>query len=1001
MASYNFKSAGVSAQEVGSLGPITSPPTGRNACVIGTALSGPAFVPLTLGSLEDFVVRYGAIDGTRFGPLAVQEWLRNATSVTYLRVLGAGEGKKRSDDGSVQGAGFVVGEEQPFVSSSGLIVSNSYANSGGPLGRTYFLGCFMSESSGASYFSSAGLQGTGSQNGIVSAAVPVVRGVIMAPSGVILRLSSSGGPADSSAPPLSYVAQETTAYGVTLGSVTLNSNNSSTQEFVLLLNGYSSGSSSSTVLTASFDLQSPKYFASVFNTTASLMQERGHYLYAHWDIHPTVAELTGVGVVSAGADSPDDSYRAYGTERSVFLLTSSMARNTGASDVPNYEDFKNRFTHASTPWIVSQRFHGKPINLFKLHALDAGTGFAERYRVTVKNITPQPVDSSYPYGSFDLLIRSIDDPDDEASVPLESHVNMNLDPSSDRYISKVIGDLHVYYDFDRPEQEQKLVYEGNYPLRSRFVRVEVSSTVSEKTLPVVALPVGFRGIHHLVTSGSAPLAALSSAESSALTDASYLQNVVVPPLPMRVSNMSGNPVKTPSTNKSWGVLLNHSLDDSNTSKGKNASIASYTKYFPDFHTDILNVFVGGNEGVSDAPTLGIVDSDRFCNNFFSLENIRIITGSNGTVDPPYEWNLARYVRDGVISADEAAKARRIELRDFLVASNNGYLRYDLLFQGGFDGVNIFDPDEAALTNAAVAADMLDPNRGRLNGPTVATYRKAIELAGNPMATDFSILAIPGIREPVLTDFAIEAAEERFDALYIMDLETAETAQEAIDAVNLRAINSSFVVSYFPDAVLKPYQSSVLEVTVPPSVVVLGALALNDSIGQPWFAPAGVTRGVLPTTLKTSIPVTEVESNLLYNNDINPLYSTTNIVGAANLTGVSGVVLWGQKTMKRAESALDRINVRRLMIEVRRTIRDLALQLLFEPARAEVISRFNASASAAIGRIQALGGLDEYRVSVEATQAASDIDNNVIRGKIYIKPKKTAEFVTLDFDTSTM
>lgn len=1001
MASYNFKSAGVSAQEVGSLGPITSPPTGRNACVIGTALSGPAFVPLTLGSLEDFVVRYGAIDGTRFGPLAVQEWLRNATSVTYLRVLGAGEGKKRSDDGSVQGAGFVVGEEQPFVSSSGLIVSNSYANSGGPLGRTYFLGCFMSESSGASYFSSAGLQGTGSQNGIVSAAVPVVRGVIMAPSGVILRLSSSGGPADSSAPPLSYVAQETTAYGVTLGSVTLNSNNSSTQEFVLLLNGYSSGSSSSTVLTASFDLQSPKYFASVFNTTASLMQERGHYLYAHWDIHPTVAELTGVGVVSAGADSPDDSYRAYGTERSVFLLTSSMARNTGASDVPNYEDFKNRFTHASTPWIVSQRFHGKPINLFKLHALDAGTGFAERYRVTVKNISPQPVDSSYPYGSFDLLIRSIDDSDDEASVPLESHVNMNLDPSSDRYISKVIGDLHIYYDFDRPEQEQKLVYEGNYPLRSRFVRVEVSSTVSEKTLPAVALPIGFRGIHHLVTSGSAPLAALSSAESSALTDASYLQNVVVPPLPMRVSNMSGNPVKTPSTNKSWGVLLNHSLDDSNTSKGKNASIASYTKYFPDFRTDILNVFVGGNEGVSDAPTLGIVDSDRFCNNFFSLENIRIITGSNGTVDPPYEWNLARYVRDGVISTDEAAKARRIELRDFLVASNNGYLRYDLLFQGGFDGVNIFDPDEAALTNAAVAADMLDPNRGRLNGPTVATYRKAIELAGNPMATDFSILAIPGIREPVLTDVAIAATEERSDALYIMDLETAETAQEAIDAVNLRAINSSFVASYFPDAVLKPYQSSVLEVTVPPSVVVLGALALNDNIGQPWFAPAGVTRGVLPTTLKTSIPVTEVESNLLYNNDINPLYATTNIVGAANLTGVSGVVLWGQKTMKRAESALDRINVRRLMIEVRRTIRDLALQLLFEPARAEVISRFNASASEAIGRIQALGGLDEYRVSVEATQAASDIDNNVIRGKIYIKPKKTAEFVTLDFDTSTM
>jgi hypothetical protein len=148
-------------------------------------------------------------------------------------------------------------------------------------------------------------------------------------------------------------------------------------------------------------------------------------------------------------------------------------------------------------------------------------------------------------------------------------------------------------------------------------------------------------------------------------------------------------------------------------------------------------------------------------------------------------------------------------------------------------------------------------------------------------------------------------------------------------------------------------------------------------------------------------VTETESSLLYSNGINPLYATTNIQGAAGLTNISGVVLWGQKTMKRAESALSRINVRRLMIEVRRAIRDLALQLLFEPARSEVISRFNAQANEAVGRIQALGGMDEYRVTVEATQAASDIDNNTIRGKIYVKPKKTNEFVTIDFDTSTM
>ncbi len=1001
MASYNFKSAGISAQEVGTLGPIKTLPTGRTACVVGTSLAGPAFVPLTLGSVADFVTRFGSIDGTLFGPLAVREWLQNAASVAYLRVLGAGEGKKRDDAGFVAGAGFTVGEEQPFVSASGLIVSNSYANSGGPLGRTYFLGCFMSESDGVTYFSSAGLQGTGSQNGIVTGAVPIVRGILMAPSGVILRLSSSGGPADSSAPPSSLVADEASAYGVSLGSVTLTSNNSVAQEFVLLLNGYSSGSSPVTALTASFDLQSPKYFAGVFNTTASLMQERGHYLYAHWDIHPTLAILTGTGVVAAGADMPTDADRAQGTERSIFLLTSSLARHSGSAVVPDYEDFRDRFAHARSPWFISQQFHGKPIDLFRLHALDDGAEFSKNYKVTIRNITPQPEGSRQRYGSFDLLIRNVADPDTEVSIPLESHVNMNLDPSSDRFISKVMGDLNVYYDFDRPEAEQKIVYEGNYPLSSRFVRVEVSRAVSDRSCPAEALPLGFRGIYHLVTSGSSPLAPLNPSESSALVSSVYLQNAVQPPLPLRLNNKNTNPIKTPSTHKSWGVLFDHTGEDSNELKGKNASIESFSRYFPSFRTDVLNVLVGDNAGALDTSENGIIDADRFCNNCFTLENIMIVTGSNGTVDPPYEWNLARYVRSGEIATDDAAKSRRIKLTDFLTASNSGFLRFDAVFQGGFDGVNIFEPDEAGLTNAAAQADMFDPNRGRLSGPTVATYRKAIEVVGNTMNVDFSVFAIPGIREPAVTDAAVDAAEERFDSLYIMDLEEADSAQDAVSAASLRAINSSFVASYFPDAVMKPFIDDTLEVTVPPSVVALGAIALNDTIGQPWFAPAGVTRGVLPTTLRTSIPVTETESSLLYSNGINPLYATTNIQGAAGLTNISGVVLWGQKTMKRAESALSRINVRRLMIEVRRAIRDLALQLLFEPARSEVISRFNAQANEAVGRIQALGGMDEYRVTVEATQAASDIDNNTIRGKIYVKPKKTNEFVTIDFDTSTM
>jgi phage tail sheath protein FI len=997
MGQYKFNSAGISAQEVGTLGPTPTEPVGRSACIIGTAFGGPAFVPLTLGSLENFVNIYGNVDGTLFGPLAVNEWMRNAASVTYFRVLGVGDGKKKDSDGFVNAAGFTVGEEQPYISSSGMISSNSFANSGGPLGRTYFLGCFMSESAGETYFSSAGLQGTGSQNGIVSAAVPVVRGILMAPSGVILRLSSSGGGLDSSAPPANYVAQESTAYGTTLGSVTLFQNLNVKQEFVLLLNGYNSGSTPVTAITASLDMQAPNYFANVLNTTASLIQEQGHYLYAHWDIHPTVAILTGTGVVAAGADMPTDSNRINGTERSIFLLTSSLARNTGSVTVPNYEAFRDRFSYAKTPWFISQNFHGSPINLFRLHSLDAGSRFAQNYKVTIKNIAPQEETSTYRYGSFDVLIRNIDDPDSELSIPLESHINVNLDPSSDRYISKVIGDLNVYYDFDRPENEQRIVYEGNYALNSRFVRVEVAQEVENKSIPQEALPVGFRGIYHLVTSGSAPLAPLNNPDSSALLNADYLRNTVQPPLPMRMNNKSGNPVKTPSTNNSWGVVFNHATQDSNNLKGLNRSIEFYTKHFPTNCTTNVNVLVGDNTGQLDTAQNGILDADRFCNNLFTLENIRIVTGSNGTVDPSYDWNLAEYVRHGKIPTDDNSKTRRLQVADFLSASNNGYLRFDTIFQGGFDGINIFDNDEANLTNAAAVADMFDPVRGRLQGPTVATYRKAIEIISSPTAADFSVLAIPGLREPAVTEAAIDAAEQRFDTIYIMDLEDAETAREAVDLVKLRGLNSSFVAAYFPDVVMKPFENSSLEIIAPPSVVVLGAISLNDSIGQPWFAPAGVTRGVLSTTLKTSIPIAESEINLLYSNDINPLYATTNINGADNFASVSGVVVWGQKTMQRSESALDRVNVRRLMIEARRAVKDIALQLLFEPSRPEIISRFNATVSERLGQIQSLGGMDAYKVFVDSsTTTTTDVENNTIRGKIYIKPKKTNEFVSLEF-----
>src|SRR5579863_8207473 len=192
--STKFGSAGVTTREIDISGPVSVAPSGIPAGIIGTALKGPAFVPVTVGLLSDYYAKFGLTDGKKFGPLAVVEWLRNAQAVTYLRVLGCGDGTKRlttgNNPGSVNNSGFVVGQQEP--GPGGTLQANPYANLNGQPGQTFFLGCFMSESAGSTVFSAAGLQGTGSvEVTTITGSVPIVRGVLMSPSGVILTLSSS------------------------------------------------------------------------------------------------------------------------------------------------------------------------------------------------------------------------------------------------------------------------------------------------------------------------------------------------------------------------------------------------------------------------------------------------------------------------------------------------------------------------------------------------------------------------------------------------------------------------------------------------------------------------------------------------------------------------------------------------------------------------------------------------------------------------------------------
>lgn len=1007
MAQLKFGSAGVTAREIDLSQPVVQEPVGIPAGVIGTALQGPAFVPITVGLLSDFYAKFGLTDGKKFGPLAVTEWLRNAQAVTYLRVLGVGDGRKRADDGSVNGAGFTVGENEPRP-VDGVLVGNPYANSGSNSvqGRTFILGALMSESVGSTVFSDAGLQGQGSITPFFAgtgSCVPIVRGILMAPSGVILRMSSS---TTASSPPASgLVATEQSSQGSLAGTVTLLDNGVSKQDFVLLLNGHQGTDPLyPNVITASFDMTSPNYFANVLNRDPLKYQQAGHFLYAYWDVHPSTAVVTGSGMVAIASGAGASSAPKVGAETAAFLTTASLPRNTGSDTVPNFEAFTDRYSHARSPWVISQKFGGVATNLFRLHALDAGAGISTNFKLSIENIAPS-TDPANKYGSFDLVIRDWNDNDGNLK-PLEQWRGVNLDPNSDRYIAKVMGDAHVFFNFDQAEASQKLIVEGSYTNRSNLVRVEVSTDVDNQTVDATALPFGVRGAEHLITSGTKPMTSPSAAD---ITVSEWLKRTTELPVPMRKNITQGSGQKL-SVNPLlyWGVRFEHvtSLTTPNASTLQDKSLLSFAKYFPDFTTTQMPVVVGDNAGTPATAEDGQLDSDKFCLNLFTLENLKVITGSTGLADST-KWDSAIYQRDGNIAPNDSAKTRRVKADDFIQA-NRRYLKYTFFMQGGFDGVNLFDKDESEINNNAVTADMNDANRGRQDGPSVRAYAKALDIMKNTTNVDIMLLAIPGIRHPIVSNAAVLSTEERFDALYLMDIEQLDQdgdnviADSQLPSVTLtvdnfrdRALDSSFAAAYFPD-VLLPDPNTKTNVFVPPSVVVLGALALNDKLGHPWFAPAGFTRGALQTTLEARVQLSKTNMDALYDVSINPLVAFPgNATSGTNPKG--GVVVWGQKTLQAAASALDRVNVRRLLIDIRRQVREIANTIIFEPNRETTLAKFSAAVTPRLQRIQALAGLERFRVIIDSsTTTQADIENNTIRGKIFVQPTKSIEFVSLDF-----
>ena len=382
----------------------------------------------------------------------------------------------------------------------------------------------------------------------------------------------------------------------------------------------------------------------------------------------------------------------------------------------------------------------------------------------------------------------------------------------------------------------------------------------------------------------------------------------------------------------------------------------------------------------------------------------MVTSSDNSIDST-RWDEAVYRRNGSLVG---SSGRFVDVNtDFLVSSNRDYLKFVVFMQGGFDGLNVFDADRFGMRDAAIRREMDNTNQGQLNGPTVAAYRKAVDIMANKTYADISLLAIPDVRHPAVTDYALSSMQTKFDALYIMDVElkddnnnyvTSSLSSTTYPSVNIsytttrfrsRSLNNSFGAAYFPDMFVSvdPGTGVAASLRVPASSMVLGAYAQNDRVAYSWYAPAGYVRAVIPAENLSTLFLNE-NIDTVYDAGINPIIAPPG----------AGIIVNGQRTLLAEGSALDRVNVRRLLIEVRRRVKAVAYGLLFEPSRASTIARFNAAVNPIMKQIQAQRGVDRYRVQIDTTTTTqADIENNTIRGKIYLQPTRSAEFISIDFE----
>jgi len=955
--------------------------------IIGRSARGPGMLPTKVESYSEFVTIFGDTvpggggsgdvyrDGNyqspMYGTYAAKAFLRsNVAPVTYVRLLGT---QNIDQDGST-------------AAQAGWKTTKAVAQDVTSNGGAYGLWVFESGSTRQTT--------TGSLAGIWY----LNSGSAMYLTGTMLQFGTNGVDTGQTS--------VTASAGAIIGA--------SSGLFTVMI----TGSRGVEKIGFSLDDTSDNFMRKKFNTNPQLTSDQGTF-------YPSAsAKDYWLG------ESFEQQLRWDSLDTSTTLQGLVLAIASGSNSPANMKG--QAMTDARAGWFIGQDLgtsaQFQPFNtqkLFRLIGRGHGSWLHKNVKVSISNIRASSTTAT-DYGTFSVVLRKLQDTDSNVVV-MERYDNLTLDPSSPNFIARRIGDQ--YYQWDTTERRLKLY--GDYPNQSKFIRAEMNADVEAGATDAVLLPFGYYGppqfkdvygMTNLTTTRGQGIGGLSRAGITTIpawSGSSYVGEAFVTGstgIPAGIGGPSAQGPTMVSGSPSIAVAGGHLIMASVSFPVDKLRVSSSDGGL----SDVRNAYYGYStardqtstrsdrsaadshrllySGFADDPTSAAIGGVNPYSYIFTLDDI---VHKSGTTTFYYQSGSRQGQTNGGAGGYAAGTSYTSSSYKDLLAS--GVNRFTAPFWGGFDGFDIKVPDP--MYNGS----MTEGSSTETNSYVYNTWKRAMDTVADPEFINMNLLTAPGLTLESLTTHAVNVCEERADSLAIIDLPNVyipsseiyysdksnrigTTPNSAATALKNRQIDSSYGCTFYPWVQARDEATSRL-VWIPPSVAMMGVLASSERKSELWFAPAGFNRGGLSEGA-AGIPIVGISERLtsrnrdtLYDANINPIASFPS----------TGIVVFGQKTLQARQSALDRINVRRLVIFMKKQISILSTQILFEQNVRATWNRFTGLIHPFLANVKTRFGITDYKLILDETTTTPDlIDQNVLYAKIMIKPARAIEFIAIDF-----